>query len=338
MGGPVDDAADKDAVDDNAVGPKSVREKWTSAVVAAAAFRDVIAAQDAAMTTTTMGGYGSSRPRKRGGARLSRKRRRQWKGGGWGATSAVPTSSASGARMLGVAQGRAPPPPAGNPRRQGWRGRAILCPTAGVRWILVAVCAIKEVWEGGRGGMRNDGSGGVQEQGGRHKRASIVVGRRGGGGGDGGGNVGRYVRLAMRGTIAKLYEVSWAAAHVAAVNAGEYALRRVRGGSVVVGMVLGTADDHDPRERSGTGNEGSCGVLRVDDDNNVPLGMTLYAALYSKGMEGRGMYEERAEIIGLSVLSCVLELVYNADPSSDCADSDNRNGGGVHADSRLHPA
>jgi hypothetical protein len=43
----------------------------------------------------------------------------------------VPTSLASGARMSGAAQGRAPPPPAGNPWRQGWRGQAILCPTAG---------------------------------------------------------------------------------------------------------------------------------------------------------------------------------------------------------------
>jgi hypothetical protein len=105
-------------------------------------------------------------------------------------------------------------------------------------------------------------------------------------------------------------------ARVAAVNAGEYALRRVRGGSVVDGggVVMGTADDHDPRGRSGTGDKGGCGIVRVDDDNDVPLGRTLYAASYSKGMEGRGMYEERAEIIGLTVLRCVLELVYNANP------------------------
>jgi hypothetical protein len=47
---------------------------------------------------------------------------------------------------------------------------------------------------------------------------------------------------------------SRAAARVAAVDAGEFALRRVRGGSVVDGggVVLGTADDHDPRGRSGT--------------------------------------------------------------------------------------
>jgi hypothetical protein len=68
-----------------------------------------------------------------------------------------------------------------------------------VCWILVAVRAIEEVWEGGRGGTRDDGSGGIQEQGQHCKQASIVIGRRGGRRGDGGGNVGRYVRLAMRG-------------------------------------------------------------------------------------------------------------------------------------------
>ncbi len=70
----------------------------------------------------------------------------------------------------------------------------------------------------------------------------------------------------------KSYEASWAAVHIAAINAGEYALRRVRGGSVVngSGMVLGMADNHNPCGRSGTGNEGGCGVVWVDDDNNVP--------------------------------------------------------------------
>ncbi len=47
--------------------------------------------------------------------------------------------------------------------------------------------------------------------------------------------MGRYVQLAMRGAVAKSYKVPWAAALVAAVDTGEYALWRVRGGSVVVG-------------------------------------------------------------------------------------------------------
>jgi hypothetical protein len=40
----------------------------------------------------------------------------------------------------------------------------------------------------------------------------------------------------MRGAVAKFYEASRAAAHVAAVDAGEYALQRVRGGSDVDGL------------------------------------------------------------------------------------------------------
>jgi hypothetical protein len=76
----------------------------------------------------------------------------------------------------------------------------------------------------------------------------------------------------MRGAVAKSYEASRAAARVAVVNAGEYALRRVRGGSIVDGgsVVLGTADDHDPRGRSDTGDEGGCGDVRVNDDDDVP--------------------------------------------------------------------
>ncbi len=101
------------------------------------------------------------------------------------------------------------------------------------------------------GGTQDDGSGGIQERGQHCERASIVVGRREGQGGDGGGNMGRYVRSAMRGAVAKLYKASQAAARVAAINAGEYALRRVRGGSVVngSGVVLGMADDHDTGQR-----------------------------------------------------------------------------------------
>jgi hypothetical protein len=76
----------------------------------------------------------------------------------------------------------------------------------------------------------------------------------------------------MRGAVAKSYKASWAAGCVAPVNAGEYALRRVRGGSFVNGggMVLDTADDHDSCGRSGTGDKGGCGIVRVDDDNDAP--------------------------------------------------------------------
>ncbi len=102
-----------------------------------------------------------------------------------------------------------------------------------------------------------------------NKLLSLLGG--GGGGGDGGGNMGRYVQSAMRGAIAKLYEVSRAAVHTA-IDVGEYALLRVRGGSVVDGggVVLGTADDDNPHRRSSTGDEGGCGVVRVNDNDNVP--------------------------------------------------------------------
>ncbi len=84
--------------------------------------------------------------------------------------------------------------------------------------------------------------------------------------------MGRYVQSVMRGAIAKSYEASRAAARVAAFNAGEYALRRVQGGSIVNsgGVVLGTADNQDPRGRSGMGNEGGCGFVRVDDNDDIP--------------------------------------------------------------------
>ncbi len=42
---------------------------------------------------------------------------------------------------------------------------------------------------------------------------------------------------------------------------------------------------------------------------------------YTKGMDGRGTYEERVEIIGLSVLKSVLKSVYNTDPLSYDADT-----------------
>ena len=79
---------------------------------------------------------------------------------------------------------------------------------------------------------------------------------------------------------------------------------------------MGTADDHYPQTRS---EEGGAGVAAVDDC--VYLGRTLYNVSYTKGMDGRGTYEERVEIIGLSVLKSVLKSVYNTDPLSYDADT-----------------
>ncbi len=49
--------------------------------------------------------------------------------------------------------------------------------------------------------------------------------------------MGRYIRLVMRGAVAKSYEASQAATCIAAIDAGEYALRRVQGGSIIDGFV-----------------------------------------------------------------------------------------------------
>ncbi len=60
-----------------------------------------------------------------------------------------------------------------------------------VHWILIAVHAVKEVWDGVQEGMRDNGIGGIQEQGRHCKQASIIVGRRGVQGGNGWGERGQ---------------------------------------------------------------------------------------------------------------------------------------------------
>ncbi len=64
------------------------------------------------------------------------------------------------------------------------------------------------------------------------------------------------------------------------------------------------------------------------------LQMTLHTLSYSKGIEGRGFYEEEVEIIGLTVLKSVLESVYNTD-LSDGYDGENVFEGSN--DGRLRP-
>jgi len=144
-------------------------------------------------------------------------------------------------------------------------------------------------------------------------------------GGGGGGNVGKYLRSAMRSAVSKSYEASRASVRVASVDAGEYSLQIVKSGTVMVGggVVLGTANDHRKTE------EGDDTV-----DHDVELGRTLFVASYSKGMDGRGTYEETVEIIGLAILRSVLESVYNTDPSSN---DDDEYGPPKTEDGRLHP-
>jgi len=127
-----------------------------------------------------------------------------------------------------------------------------------------------------------------------------------GGSGGTGGNVGKFLRSAMKGAVTKSYEASRAAVRVSAVNAGDYSFERVKGGSVVDGggVVLGTAADHDPNTEEAD---------RVYGE----LERTLYNVAYTKGMEGRGRYEEQVEVITLAALKSVLSLVYNADSTDD---------------------
>ena len=138
----------------------------------------------------------------------------------------------------------------------------------------------------------------------------------------GGGNVGKYLRTAMKGAVTKSYEASRAAVRVAAVNTGGYSFEKVKGGSIVDGggVVLGTAKDHAGDTTAGEG--------EADED----LGRTLYTVSYSKGMEGRGRYDEQVEIIGLAALKSVLEHVYDSSNNESGED-----GSGENKDGRLRP-
>jgi len=140
------------------------------------------------------------------------------------------------------------------------------------------------------------------------------------GGSGGGGNVSKYLRSAMKGAVTKSYEASRAAVRVTAVTAGEYSFEKVKGGSLVNGgTVLGTANDAD--ESSSTPDNG--------------LGRTLYTVQYSKGMEGRGRYDEKVEIIGLVALKAVLNHVY--DSSNGTGEEEDEVGGEGSQDGRLRP-
>ena len=82
-----------------------------------------------------------------------------------------------------------------------------------------------------------------------------------------GGNVGKFLRMALKGAVAKSFEASRAAVRVMAVNQGDFRFKKVRGRSVVDGggVVLGTAKDH---ERPQNDNNGTADV--------ETLGRTLY--------------------------------------------------------------
>jgi hypothetical protein len=135
------------------------------------------------------------------------------------------------------------------------------------------------------------------------------------GGGGRGGNVSNYLRAAMRNAVEKSYEASRASVRVASVDTGEYSFKKVDG-----------PVDGDEMALESEGGEASRG--------GEMLRKSLYTISYSKGIEGRGCYEEEVEIIGLNVLKSVLESVYNTD-SSDGFD-DKKVGEGSN-DGRLRP-
>ena len=138
-------------------------------------------------------------------------------------------------------------------------------------------------------------------------------------GGGGGGNTGKFLRMAMKGAVEKSYEESRAAVRVAAVNLGAFSFERVKGGTVVdgQGVVLGTAKDH---EQSATGG----------NNDDEALGRTLFMVSYSKGLEGRGNYEEQVEIISQDALKGLIEHVYNTRPEGieDEDEADDKNSDG----------
>ncbi|KAL7448548.1 hypothetical protein ACHAWC_000714, partial [Mediolabrus comicus] len=125
------------------------------------------------------------------------------------------------------------------------------------------------------------------------------------GSGGGGSNTGKFLRMAMKGAVEKSYEESRAAVRVAAVNKGAFSFEKVKGGTIVegTGVVLGTAKDHE---------EGG-----DDHEENEILGRTLYIVSYDKGLEGRGRYEERVEIISEDALKGLIEHVYNTPSEGD---------------------
>ena len=132
-------------------------------------------------------------------------------------------------------------------------------------------------------------------------------------GGGGGGNTGKFLRMATKGAVQKSYEESRAAVRVSAVNQGAFSFEQVKDGTV--GVVLGTATDHAKSE-GGT-----------NDDDGETLGRTLYMVSYSKGLEGRGRYEEQVEIISQVALKGLIEHVYNTRPEGGGEEEDSNSDG-----------
>ena len=103
--------------------------------------------------------------------------------------------------------------------------------------------------------------------------------------------MGRVLRTAMRGAVGRTYEASRAVVRVDAVRSGKFAIVAKAGNDDAAAASNG----------SGTASASHAG---------------MYVARYSKGVEGRGEYEEDVEIIALGALRAVVAAVH-ADHSEE---------------------
>ena len=112
-------------------------------------------------------------------------------------------------------------------------------------------------------------------------------------GGGARGKVGGFLRAAMRGAVGKSYERSKAVVRVNAVRSGRYTMACKVGS----GGRLGGNNDGDSAH------------------------VGFYTVIYSKGVEGRGEYEDDVEIIGLEALKAVIRSVYSDTSEDDDIDT-----------------
>ena len=110
--------------------------------------------------------------------------------------------------------------------------------------------------------------------------------------GGSGNKIGRFLRGAMRGAVGKSYEASRAQVRVAAVDSNNFKF------------------------------------LEVQRKNNSLNGLTkVFTVKYSKGLEGRGNYNEEVDIIELETLKAVIQQVFfSEDETNNLAESESNSG------------
>eukprot|EP00957_Ditylum_brightwellii_P115103 8778457-Ditylum_brightwellii.AAC.1 len=102
----------------------------------------------------------------------------------------------------------------------------------------------------------------------------------------------------MKGAVVKSYEQSRATVRVSAVQSGKF--------TIVLkptAMVLGSGKEEE----------------------TIQYG--VHVVTYSKGLEGRGMYEEDVDIISLDALKAVITAVHSDHHEDDTADSGGNSSG-----------